>query len=139
MGISKELRFEGLPKPRTFSLGRLMLVVTLVCVVIGVAVRFSDLANATIAAIGWVGPTLVVLGILSGNSQQPRATVVAAVVGAIVVFCIVTPQVVQTPHRNAWSFWDLYAANYFKIAIPPALGAILLSGLYSIYSLARVK
>jgi hypothetical protein len=116
-----------------------MLVVTLVCVVIGVTVRFSSLAIATVAAIGWVAPTLIVLAILSGSSHQPRATVAAAVMGAVVAVCIVTLPLLDQPHRNAWPFWDLYAANYIAIAIPPALGAILLSGLYATYSMARVK
>ncbi len=116
--------------PRTFSLGQLMLVFTLVCVAAGVAVRFPDFAISTIAAIGYLAPTIFVLNITARHSQQRQAALFFGAIGAVAGYVFFAPAIMRMGPPKPW--WAEYFSSYLFIVIPPAIGALVLSAPFTI-------
>lgn len=111
--------------PRAFSLGLLMLVVTLLCMATGVAVRFPVIAIALLAVVGYLVPMVMVLSVVSRYTNQRRATWIAGSIGALVGNLFFSPVIMRMgPPRP---FWYEYFTSYLAVAIPIALGALLLA------------
>jgi hypothetical protein len=104
--------------PRTFSLARLLLGITMFCAVCGVAVNYPEAALACAYAGGYFGPTIIVWLLLIRFSDHPVLLSVNCLVGVFVGF-LFAPSIMWPS-----SWWDMFVFE----AIPPALGALLLGG-----------
>jgi hypothetical protein len=96
----------------TFSLRRLLVGVTVLCVLCALVANFPSVSLAVALAIPFMLPTIVVCAGLSWLSSRPLETCVFAVTGAFVGY-VLTPGV-----RAEWS--DLYS---FDVRTPPWLPA----------------
>jgi hypothetical protein len=130
MGIRERRSDEDQSMPRTFSLRRLMLVVTLVCVAVGVAVQFPDFAIATTAVMGYLAPTLFVLNITARHSRQRQAALFLGAIGAVAGYVFFTPAIMRMGPAKPW--WAEYFSSYLFIAIPPAIVGLLFSAPFTI-------
>ena len=114
----------------TFSLRRLLLGMTVLCVVTGLAVNFPQQALIVAAVAGLLAPTLIVLqvGLLLSRRRWSTmfagrrwSTIVWGLLGALAGICL-TP----TKLTNPQSWFEQYLSCYLLFAIPPACGAFLL-------------
>ena len=110
--------------PRTFTLQRLMLAITLFCIACSIAAAYPKLAaNCAILGALWA-PTIVVWIMLVKLSRQPVTVWIASLFGAWAGLLLV-PGVVWTS-RDGWYGFLWY---FIAVAIPPAIGALLIGGI----------
>src|SRR5438094_514998 len=110
--------------PRTFSLARLLLGITLFCLLCGLAVNFPEvaiaLAWATIATAAVLCPTMCITLVLVHMANHRGSLIFIAFVGAVYG---IAARLTLFP---LW--WTLnYGGNvfYLSLATPPALGAFI--------------
>ena len=110
--------------PRTFTLQRLMLVITLICILCGLASAYPQVAFDCAIFITLWAPTIVVWIVLIRLSRQPVAVWIASLFGAWTGLLLV-PGVGWTA-RDGWHSFLWY---FLAVAIPPAVGALLIGGI----------
>jgi hypothetical protein len=109
--------------PRTFTLRRLLIGVTLFCVACGLAANFPQETIASVYLGSHFVPTVIVWLALSKVSRRPGWLSCCVLIGALVGFMFIAlclPISVGGLHRKNYLF------EYLTIAIPPALGALAL-------------
>ena len=108
--------------PRTFSLGRLMLGITLSCIVCGWAVNYPEEALHWLGMVTLIAPTIVVGLALLPFSHRPLETMMAAFCGGVLaggITCLYVAYLIL-PFTSAWQSWQIYCL----FAVPQALGAL---------------
>jgi len=106
--------------PRTFSLPRLLLLVTLFCVICALAVAFPYpvIGLALIAA--FVLPVAAVLWLgIRRLSQRPRLLACNVVVGGFIGFILFSP----------YEWQESILSEILATGLPAAIGAVLFGGL----------
>ena len=108
---------------RTFSLGRLMVGVTVFCVLCGLAVNFPEVAMGCAGLGLFCAPTVIVCGVLGKYSIRPSSLWTLSLLGAFVGLLLVPG------FGLTWrSGWQDYVQFFLRVQIPPALGALLFGG-----------
>ena len=112
--------------PRTFSLQRLMLLITLLCVVTAFAVQFPDFANRSLAAACYAIPTAVVLYVVARHANRRWAVWVGGAMGATIGYTAIGYAALSQMGGPGW------LDHYLSIAIPPAIVGLLFSAPFTI-------
>jgi hypothetical protein len=107
---------------RTFSLGRLMLVVTVFCVLCGLAVSFPLYAKLYLLIALLFVPTVIVWAVLLRLSSERVLLGCCVLIGALFGYMLFSPMWMSVP----WT--SLGAIDYLVCALPPAVGALVLGG-----------
>jgi hypothetical protein len=109
--------------PRTFSLSRLLLFITLLCLLCGLAVNFPLQTLAFVFIAGAFVPTAIVCLTLVSFSRRRMTVLIISMLGAGICVLLGPAQIhMGPPPRTVWeSVQPLYAGMSF-----PALGALLL-------------
>ena len=110
---------------RTFTLRRLFINLTVLCVALGFIARFPGFSVEAGLWILLVAPTLAACALLFHFSTRPVTTVGAAVFGALVAAVFCPSSTICSPI----SWWDLYVIRFGSMAIPTATGAVVLGSL----------
>jgi hypothetical protein len=109
----------------TFSLRRLLVGVTVVCVICALVANFPKAAFAVVLAVPFFLPTVVVCATLPWFSLRPRGALATALAGAIIGW-LLTPTLYVNWGTSVPEWWDLYSLDLQTQAWPPALGAFVL-------------
>jgi hypothetical protein len=110
--------------PRTFSLATLLLAITLISLLCGLAVNFPQESFDFVLTASLLVPTLVVI-LLLGVSCQRRTVSTLALFGAI-LGALIGPAVSYSGPPMNW--WQHYKLVFIPATIPPALGALRFGG-----------
>jgi len=111
--------------PRTFSLARLMLGITLFCILCGLAVNYSEMMFAYVLICASFLPTAIVCLTLVSFSRRRKTVLILSILGAFVPV-LPGPAVMHTGPEPL-TVWQ--AINgLWPFAILPPLGALLFGG-----------
>jgi hypothetical protein len=112
--------------PRTFSLQRLMLAITLFCILCGLAVIFPQVTFGSAMLTGpFIPAALVWLG-LAAFSRRPWELLFICLSGALIGLILLSLTVTGPPTRG--TMWECYCDQLRSTALPSGLGALLLGG-----------
>lgn len=117
--------------PRTFSLARLMIGVTLFCVACAVAVNFPKPVLVFFVAAFVFGPTVVIWFLLFRYWNRPILITVACFIGAAMGFMFFPPAVIffmGSVLGVPWTGW-LQDMTYFLVPIGPPVGAAVIGAI----------
>ena len=108
---------------QTFTLRRLMMGVTLLCVLLALGVNFPVVSLVVALVIGHFIPTIVVCAVLPWFSSRRVLTLNVALVGAIVGFLVAPAMHVHS--AGLPDVWDMVSLMLASKALPAAAGAII--------------
>ena len=125
--------------PRTFSLQRLMLAITLICIACSIAVAYPKESLAYILLLTLFTPTVIVCQVLVSLSSpnQRLTTLLIALSGALVTLIFALPVMDSgLPRRTVWQALEPYV---LPIAIGPTVGALGLGGAALLDDILRLR
>jgi hypothetical protein len=108
--------------PRTFSLAHLLLVISLIAIICGVARTYPDYA----LLVSLFVPTGIICLILVSFSHHRAVVLLASFVGAFVGFLFAP--VAMSPPGDKTTIWPHVQALFLPIACYATLGALLFGG-----------
>lgn len=111
--------------PRTFSLQRLMIGITLFCVVCGLAWNFPQETLAYALLLALFIPTVIVCQVLVSFSRARMTTLVLSLVGAAIVVVFNQPVMLMGSPRTVWQCIE---PMIVPMATVPPLGALIFGG-----------
>ena len=116
--------------PRTFTLQRLMLAVTLICIACAIAVAYPTPLTAYLLLLTLFAPTVIVCQVLVSYSSpnERMTTLLIALFGAFIgfMFAVEAPAFQMGPGpRTAWQAVAPFAG---PMTVFPTLGALVLGG-----------
>ena len=113
--------------PRTFTLQRLMLAITLICIACSIAAAYPEPSIAYLLLLGLFTPTLIVCQVLVSLSSpnQRLTTLLIALFGAFLGFVFAAPVFGSGSPRTVWQAIEPLV---LPITITPTLGAIIFGG-----------
>jgi hypothetical protein len=117
-----------------FTLRRLFINMSVVCVVLAFAVTFPRLALSLTLLLLLYLPALIVLGIACYFSTKPKRTSLIVSVGAIVSW-ILSPRMFVSWGEPP-TFWDLFMVDFQTVGVFTAFGALVFAVLDWIISTA---
>lgn len=106
----------------TFSLRRLLVGVTVVCVLCALVANFPQAAHAVVLGIPFVAPTIVMCAVLPWCSSRPLLTLFAAIAGAWIGW-MYFPHTIHELRSEPPDWWDMYSYTLQSQAFPAAAGA----------------
>ncbi len=108
---------------KQFTIRRLLINVTILCVVLALAVTFPQLARSLTLFLLLYLPTLIVLGTACYFSSQPIRTLLVVVVGAILGW-VVSPRIFV--NRDVpMTFWDSFILDFKTAGVFTAVAALV--------------
>jgi hypothetical protein len=110
--------------PRTFTLGQLLMVVTLACVACWFVVTFPTTAIKAGLTLTYFIPGLALGGLLSLASSRRRRAIAMCGIGAVGGIAA-TPQSLRIWGDYNLGWWDLYPMFFLEVAAYTTIGAIL--------------
>ena len=110
---------------RTFSLARLMVVITLICVVCAVAAYYGKDFGAYLLLVALFAPTGIVCLLLGSFSRRPKTTMVISFAGAFLVAFFMPMGHMGRPSMNVW---ELILRDFGDLAVFPPLGSLVFGG-----------
>jgi len=113
--------------PRTYSLARLMLAVTIFCMLCGLATRFP-------AVLLMCAPTTFVLVLLASLSRRPAVLSLLSFIAAAIVF-VIAPALGYELFGYPHNWWERYRDDAFL----PALAALLVGGTILLYEVSSER
>jgi hypothetical protein len=125
--------------PRTFSLQRLMLAITLICIACSIAVAYPQASLAYALLLALFTPTVIVCQILVSLSSpnQRMTTLLIALLGAFLGFVFVLP--VFGFEGRPTTIWQAIQPLILPITIGPTVGALALGGAALLDDLLRLR
>ncbi len=110
-----------------FSLSRMLIVTTIFCVVLAIALKYPGATNSLTLNVLLFAPAMAVAGIACWLSGNWRHTLFVAVVGMIVGW-LCAPCLFVNFGRSP-TFWDKFMIDFHTIGISTAMGALFFAGL----------
>jgi hypothetical protein len=105
--------------PRTFTLAGLMVAVTAICFICGVAANFPGETLVILGFVGFFVPTILGYLILARFSST-RSALFGSMFGGAVFGLLLVPGVIAT------GGWEALVFNYLIVAVPPFACALLI-------------
>jgi len=109
---------------RTFSLRRLMIGVTVLCLLCALVANFPEITYQAILGAGFFVPTVVACAVLPWFSSRPLLTLCGAIAGAIVGWIFFSYTIYESRSAPP-DWWDMYCYTFQTEAIPAATGAFV--------------
>jgi MFS family permease len=114
--------------PRTFSLARLLLFITLLCLLCGLAVNFPAFVIAWFLFGLCFAPTIMAWLMLNRFARSPSNVFSLSCVGALVGYAVLAPAIMRAWHYDP--FWlGTFFAYYTVFSFSPAISALLVGGI----------
>ena len=110
-----------------FSLSRMLIVTTIFCVVLAIALKYPGATNSFTLNVLLFAPAMSVAGIACWLSQNWRHTLFVTTVGMIAGWTF-APCVFVNFGRSP-TFWDKFMIDFHTIGISTALGALFFAKL----------
>jgi hypothetical protein len=111
--------------PHTFSLGRLMLIITLLCVFCAVAVYYGRDFGDYLLCVLLLVPTAIVCVTLASFSEHRKTTLAISVLGAVISDFIFNGGLYT---RHCRTVWEVVQMNLVSFTVCSSLGALVLGG-----------
>jgi len=112
---------------RTFSLGRLMVVVTLVCVICAVAASYGEDFGAYLLVASLFVPTAIVCLTLVSFAKRRKTTLAISILGAVIGWFLLMP-VSMHMGPGPKTAWEVIQPDIIPFAIFPPIGALVFGG-----------
>ena len=112
---------------RTFTLRRLFLNVTVLCVITAISVAFPKALVRLSLAVGLFLPTITVCTAFAYVSGRKKIVFGISLTGGLVAW-LLTPRI-YVSWNGLPSWWDLYVLDFQTQAIPAAIGALCFGGI----------
>jgi len=114
--------------PRTFSLARLLVAITLFCLFCGLAVNYPEASLPFLQLFSLFIPFAIVCLTLVSFARNRKTVLAISTVGGLVLWLLVTPPVIHMGHPALQANWDFIVRDYLSVTIYAPLGALLFGG-----------
>ena len=126
----------GQRPPQQLSLRRLFVYLSVICLVCAAVARYPQavalVATNIVRLVGWIGPTLLVCGMLATHCHRPNLTLMAAIGGATMGMFLapgwhsnlLEPAVLwMLGFHASWQAWK--GMGWLDMLLPPLLAAVV--------------
>jgi len=123
--------------PRTFSLARLMLGITLFCILCALAVNYREASFAYALLFASFVPTAIVCLTLVSFSRRRKTVLFCSIIGALMIGMCCLPVQLLPPPGDPTRIWTHTAPMFSAMTVFPPLGALLFGGAALLVDLLR--